>query len=74
MQDKGKIKYNNLNWSKIPDHLYRILIKWVYGTGKTKALLILMNSETDVDEMFLYAKDPNLAKYQLLITNGKIWA
>ena len=38
------IKEHNLNWPYIPDHLYRILIIRDSGTGKTNALLNLINN------------------------------
>ena len=34
---------------------------------KTNALLNLINHETHIDKMYLYAKDPYEAQYQLLI-------
>ena len=37
------------------------------GSGKTNALLNLINHEADFDKNNLYAKDPYEAKYQLLI-------
>ena len=37
------------------------------GSGKTNALLNLINHEPDTDRIFLYVKDPYEAKYQLLI-------
>ena len=37
------------------------------GSVKTNALLNLINPELDIDKMYLYAKDPYEAKYQLLI-------
>ena len=61
------IKKHNLNWPKIPDHPYRVLIIWVYGSGKTNALLNLINHEPDIDKTYLYIKGPNEAKYHLLI-------
>ena len=39
----------------------------VYGSGKANALLNLMNHESDIDEVYLYAKDPGKAKYHFLI-------
>ena len=50
----------------IPDHPYRILIIGGSGTGKTNALLNLINNQPDID-IILYAKDPYKAKYQYLI-------
>ena len=35
-------------------------------SGKTNALLNLINHEPDIDKHFLYAKDPYKAKYQFL--------
>ena len=37
-------KEHNLSWSYIPDHPYRILIIGGSGTGKTNALLNLINN------------------------------
>ena len=36
-------------------------------SGKANALLNLINIEPDIDKIYLYAKDPYKAKYQLLI-------
>ena len=60
-------KEHNLNWPYIPDHLYRILIIGGSGTGKTNALLNLINNQQDIDKIYLYAKDPSEDKYQYLI-------
>ena len=48
-------------------HPYRILITGGSGSGKTNALLNLINHEPEIDKIYLYAKDPYEAKYQLLI-------
>ena len=37
------------------------------GSGKTNALLNLMNNQRDINKIYLYAKDPYEAKYQFLI-------
>ena len=58
---------HNPNWPDIPEHPYRILIAGGYGSGKTNALLNLVNIEPDIDKIYLYATDPYEAKYQLLI-------
>ena len=50
----------------IPDHLYRILIVGGSGSRKTNALLNLIINQRDIDKIYLYAKDPYEAKYQLL--------
>ena len=58
---------HDLNWSYIPDHPYRMLIIGGLGSGKTNALLNLINNQPDIDKIYLYAKDPYEDKYQLLI-------
>ena len=58
---------HNLKWSYIPDHLYKILIIGGFGSGKTNALLNLMNNQPDIDKIYLYAKDTYEAKYQHFI-------
>ena len=60
-------KEHNHNWPYIPDHPYRILIIGGSGTGKTNALLNLINNQSDIDKIYLYAKDPYEDKYQYLI-------
>ena len=46
---------------------YRILIVGGSGSGKTNALLNLINNHPNIDKIYLYAKDPYEAKYQFLI-------
>ena len=53
--------------TEISSHPYRILIVGGSGSGKTNALLNLINHESDIDKIYLYKKDPYEAKYQLLI-------
>ena len=57
---------HNLKLPYIPDHPYRILIISGSGSGKTNALLNLINNQPDIDKINLYAKDPYEAKYQYL--------
>ena len=64
--NESKVEHN-LNWPYIPDHPYRILIAGGSGSGKTNALLNLLNNQPDIDKIHLYAKDPFQAKYQYLI-------
>ena len=59
-------KEHNPNWQEIPHHPYRILMISC-GSGKTNALLNLINHEPDIDVIYFYAKDPYEVKYQLLI-------
>ena len=64
--NENKIEHNS-KWPNIPDHPYRILITGGSGSGKTNALLNLINNQLDTDKIYLYAKDPLEAKYQYLI-------
>ena len=58
---------HNKNWPYIPDHPYRILIIGCLGSGKTIALLNLIENQPDIDKIYLYAKGPYECKYQYLI-------
>ena len=51
----------------IPDHPYRTLIVGGSGSGKTNALLNLINDQPGIDKIYLYAKDLYGGKYQYLI-------
>ena len=62
-----KIKQHNLKPPYIPDNPYRILIIGGSGSGKTNALLNLINNQPDIDKIYLYIKNPDEAKYQFLI-------
>ena len=68
--NENKTKHNK-NWPYIPDHPYRILIIGGSGSGKTNALLNLINNQPDIDKIYLYEKDPHEAKYQFLINKRK---
>ena len=52
-----KNKKHNKKLPFIPDHPYRILIIGGSGSGKTNALLNLINEQDDIDKIYLYAKD-----------------
>ena len=45
----------------------RIFIVGGSASGKTNALLNLINNQPDIDKIYLYAKDPYETKYQYLI-------
>ena len=64
--NENKIEHSS-KWPYIPDHPYRILIVGCSGSGKTNALLNLINNQPDIDKIYLYAKDPYEAKYQYLL-------
>ena len=58
---------HNKNWPYIPDHPYRILIIGGSGSGKTNALINLINEQNDIDKIYLYARDLSEPKYEYLI-------
>ena len=60
-------KQHNSKWPNIPDHQYRILIIGGSGSGKTNALLNLINNQPNIDKLYLYAKYLYEAKYKFLI-------
>ena len=64
-------KEHNEKWPYIPDHPYRILIIGGSGSGKTNALLNLINEQNDIDKIYLYARDLNEPKYKILIKKRK---
>ena len=51
----------------IKTKMNRILTIGGSGSGKTNELLNLINSQPDIDKLYLYAKDPYETKYQFLI-------
>ena len=60
--NKSKSEHNQ-KWSYIPNHPYRILIIRGSRSGKTNALLKLINSQPDIDKIYIYAKDSYEAKH-----------
>ena len=70
MKKKERTKRNS-KWPYIPDCSCRILIIGSSGSGKTNALLHLINNQSDIDKIYLYTKDPCEAKYQFLIKKKK---
>ena len=56
---------HNLKWTHIPDHPCRILI--LGGSGKTNALLNLINNQPGIDKIYQYPNNSHEAKYQYLI-------
>ena len=64
---KENIKVDNTNWSKIPDHPYRILSFGGSASGKTNSLFNVISHQPDIDKIVLYAKDPFETNHQLLI-------
>ena len=64
--NENRIRHNP-NWTYIPDNPYRILIIGGSGSGKTNVLLNLINTQPDIDKIYLYTKDPYEDKYQFSI-------
>ena len=72
MMLQKNIKEHNQNWPPILNHSYRILVIGGSGFGKTNLLLNLVGHQTNIDKIYLYAKDTYEAKYQLLISKRKV--
>ena len=73
-EESVKINHNP-EWPDISDHAYRVLIIGGSGSGKANVLLnLIKHQRSDVDNIYLYVKDPFASKYQLLF-NGreKVW-
>ena len=64
---KEDTKEHNPIWAEISEHACRILIVVGSESGKANVLLNLTNHEPDIEKICLYAKEPDEAKYQLLI-------
>ena len=45
-------KKQDKKWPNIPDHPYRILIIGGSKSGKTKALINLINKQNDIDKFY----------------------
>ena len=56
---ENKLEHNS-KWPYIPDHSYRTLIMGGFGSGKTNALLNLINNQPEINKIYLYAKDQYL--------------
>ena len=55
--NKNKTEHNS-KWPYIPGHSNRILIIGGSGYGKT-----IINNQLDINQIFLFAKDPHEEKY-----------
>ena len=63
------MKEKNPDLPQIPDYPYRILITEGSESGKTNALLNLINHQPGIDKNHLYPKYSYKVKYPLLIVN-----
>ena len=64
--NENKTEHNE-KWPYIPDHQYKIITTGGSGSGKTNALINLINEQNDIDKIFLYARDLSEPKYKYLI-------
>ena len=64
--NKNKTEHNHKQ-PYVLDHQCRILIIGGSGSGKTNALLNLIDNKPDINKIYLSAKDPYKAKYQYSI-------
>ena len=65
-------KKHNEKWPYIPDHPYRIIIIGGSGSGKTNALINLINEQNDIDKVYLYARDLSKPKYEFRLKTVKM--
>ena len=59
--NENKTRHNE-NWPYISYQPYRVLIIGGSRSGKTNALLNLINNQLDIDKIYLYAINPYKAK------------
>ena len=64
---KEKVKEHHSNRPQSSDNQYRILTIGGSRSGKTNSLFNLINQQPDIDQIYLYDKDPYKAKFQFLI-------
>ena len=60
--NNNKKKYNE-KWPYISDHPYRISIIGGSGSGKTNALINLINEQHDIDKVYMYVRDLSESMY-----------
>ena len=58
--NENKTEHNS-KWSYIPNHKYRLLIAGGSGSGKTNALLNLINNQLDIDK-YIYMQKIHMKK------------
>ena len=56
-------KKHNEKWPYISDHPYKISIIGGSGSGKTIALISLINEQHDIDKIYLYVRDLSQSMY-----------
>ena len=68
--NENKVEHNEKG-QYIADHPYRIIIIGGSGSGKTNALISLINEQNDIDKIYLYARNQRERKYDYLIKEGE---
>ena len=63
---------HNEEWPYIPDHSYRILIIGGTGSGKTNALINLINEQNNIDKIYLNAIDLGSQNTNIWLKNVKM--
>ena len=62
------INFDHIMEEKSPDHPYRVLKIQGSGSGKTNSFFnLIISHQPDIDNIYLYAKDPYKGKHQFLI-------
>ena len=64
--NENKIEQNE-KWPYLPDHPYRIITIGSSGSGKTNALINLINEQNDIDKIYLIVRDLSDPNYEYLI-------
>ena len=64
--NKNNKKYNE-KWPYIPNHPYRIIVIGGSGSGKTNALINLINEQNGIDKIYLYARGLSEPKHEYMI-------
>ena len=64
---KRKHEKHNPSWPQNLHHLCKILIIGSPGSGKANTLISLIDRQSDIDKIYLYARDPYEAKHHFII-------
>ena len=70
--NENKVKHDS-KWPYIPDHQYRILIIGGSGSGKTNALLNLINNQPDIDKIYLTQRIRMKQNINIQLKSVKKW-
>ena len=65
-------KKHSESWPYVPDHPHRIIIIGGSRSGKTNALINLINEQNDIDKIYLYVSNLSEPKYEYFIKKREI--